>query len=72
MSVGAISSLIIATVLLLAGHGETSGRRPSRRWPIWSEPHPRLTTPCNICGFAGTHSTVCPFGPEPTQSKERR
>jgi hypothetical protein len=46
--------------------------RKRRRWPIWSEPHPRLTVPCNICGFSDSHSTVCPFGPEPTRTKERR
>lgn len=47
-------------------------RRRRKRWPIWSEPRAYERTPCNICGFAGAHSTVCPFGPEPTRSKERR
>jgi hypothetical protein len=43
-----------------------------RRWPIWSEPQ-TPGTPCNICGFdSRAHSNVCPFGPEPTRSKERR
>jgi hypothetical protein len=55
-----------------------------KRWPIWSEPQSmRRTgvtqyygkdapTVCNICGFGlPEHSTVCPFGPEPTKSRER-
>ena len=40
---------------------------PRKPWPIWSE-----STRCNICGWAGEHSSVCPFGPEPTKSRESR
>ncbi len=56
-----------------AGQPDTtpSPARKPRRWPIWSEPQ-TPSVPCNICGFAGSHSTVCPFGPEPTRSKVRR
>jgi hypothetical protein len=58
--------------------GETGGAvrqaapppRRRKRWPIWSEPNPRLTIPCNVCGFGVGHSTVCPFGPEPTKTRE--
>jgi hypothetical protein len=48
-----------------------SGTNRRRRWPIWSESRAYERTPCNICGWLLGHSTVCPFGPEPTRSKAR-
>jgi hypothetical protein len=41
--------------------------RKRKRWPIWSES--QSGSICNICGWTGSHSSVCPWGPEPTRSR---
>jgi hypothetical protein len=46
-----------------AGQPDTASPAHRKRWPIWSES--QSTTICNVCGFTGSHSTVCPWGPMP-------